>query len=247
MGEDVGGSDAVGVYRIDGPDSFTVVADIGAYTSENVPTNTPIDVPSGVQYAMEPHGDGFLVTDGHHNKRAAGRARRHGDRTGMAFDNIVPTGLALSGDSVYMGEAGPVPHIPDHGKVVMLDLRPGTATDVASGAGWSWTWKPAQDGTLYALAQGDWDGEAAGAPALPNTGSLLTVNEDGSFTVVADRLNVPTSMEIVGDMAYVVSGAGDSLRSPPWRATCRMAARWRRSPARTSLRGTVPPSTRREP
>ena len=94
VGEDVGGSDTVGVYRIDGPDSFTVVADIGAFASTNVPTNTPIDVPSGLQYAMQPHGDGFLVTDGHHN---VCQVDLDGTVTEVAtFDNIVPTGLALS-------------------------------------------------------------------------------------------------------------------------------------------------------
>ena len=31
VGPDVGGSDVVGIYRVDGPDSFTVVADIGAF------------------------------------------------------------------------------------------------------------------------------------------------------------------------------------------------------------------------
>src|SRR6266542_5261729 len=32
VGPDVGGSDVVGIYRVDGPDSFTVVADIGAFS-----------------------------------------------------------------------------------------------------------------------------------------------------------------------------------------------------------------------
>ncbi|HEX6216918.1 MAG TPA: hypothetical protein VFZ38_18910, partial [Vicinamibacterales bacterium] len=31
VGPDVGGSDVVGIYRVDGPDSFTVIADIGAF------------------------------------------------------------------------------------------------------------------------------------------------------------------------------------------------------------------------
>ena len=32
VGPDVGGSDVVGIYRVDGPDSFTVVADIGEFS-----------------------------------------------------------------------------------------------------------------------------------------------------------------------------------------------------------------------
>ena len=38
VGSDVGGSDVVGIYRVDGPDSFTVVADIGEFSSQNPPT-----------------------------------------------------------------------------------------------------------------------------------------------------------------------------------------------------------------
>ena len=52
VGPDVGGSDTVGIYRIDGPDSFTVVADIGAFALSD-PPRLPFDVPTGVQYALE--------------------------------------------------------------------------------------------------------------------------------------------------------------------------------------------------
>jgi hypothetical protein len=46
-GSDIGGNDIVGIYRVDGPDSFTVVADIGAFSLGN-PPNTPFDIPTGV-------------------------------------------------------------------------------------------------------------------------------------------------------------------------------------------------------
>ena len=53
VGPDVGGSDMVGIYRVDGPNSFTVVADIGAFAVLHPPTIPfEIDVPSGVQYAI---------------------------------------------------------------------------------------------------------------------------------------------------------------------------------------------------
>jgi hypothetical protein len=35
----------------------------------------------------------------------------------LAFDNTVATGLAVSGNAIYMAEAGPVPHLPADGKV----------------------------------------------------------------------------------------------------------------------------------
>ncbi|MGZ5191390.1 MAG: hypothetical protein ACXWCZ_10245, partial [Flavisolibacter sp.] len=42
-----------GIYRIDGPSSFTVIADIGAYNVAHPPTGFNFDVASGVLYSME--------------------------------------------------------------------------------------------------------------------------------------------------------------------------------------------------
>src|SRR5918992_3055064 len=44
VGADVGGSDIVGIYRVDRPNSFTVVADIGEFSINNPPA-TQFDVP----------------------------------------------------------------------------------------------------------------------------------------------------------------------------------------------------------
>jgi sugar lactone lactonase YvrE len=211
VSEDVGGSDVDGIYELDGPDSFTVVADLGEFSSQHVPTNTAIEVPSGVQYSMVPYGDGFLVTDGHHNRVL--QAGLDGSVSELiAFDDIVPTGLALDGDTVYMGEAGPVPHLPEHGKVVSFEVGADTVTDVASGARLIVDVKFSPDGHLYALSQGDWAGNEAGDPAQPDTGSLLKVNDEGSFDVIAEGLNQPTSFEFVGDSVYVVTFGGDVVK-----------------------------------
>ena len=62
---------------------------------------------------------------------------------------------------------------------------------------------------LYALAQGVWPlGHPEGSPALPDTGQLLRLHGRG-FKVVAKGLDRPTSMEIVGHMAYVVTLDGE--------------------------------------
>ena len=56
-----------GLYRIERNGSATPVADIGAWSVDN-PPKTDFFVASGVQYAMQEYGGGFLVTDGHHNR-----------------------------------------------------------------------------------------------------------------------------------------------------------------------------------
>jgi hypothetical protein len=75
--------------------------------------------------------------------------------------------------------------------------------------------------TLFALAQGVWDGPFEGTPALPNTGSLVQVNRSGAFTVLSEGLDRPTSLEIINNTAYVVTLGGeiwtvDNIAGPPF-------------------------------
>ena len=152
VGPDVGGSDVVGIYRIDGPDSFTVVADIGAFALSN-PPGFPVDIPTGVQYALQTYRGGFLVTDGHHNR--VYRVTRDGEVSELiAFGNIVPTGLETRGNTIYMAEAGPVPHDPADGKVVSFEPKSPTATEVASGAPLLVDVEFGRGRDLFALSQG---------------------------------------------------------------------------------------------
>jgi hypothetical protein len=211
VGPDVGGSNVVGIYRVDGPTTSTVVADLGTFAVEN-PPQTQFDVPSGLQYALEPYrGGGFLVTDGHHNRVL--RATLDGKVSEViAFDNIVPTGLAIRGSTVFMAEAGPVPHLPEDGRVVAFRPDSPVASEVASGAPLLVDVEFGR-GRLYALSQGEFPvGGPPASPALPNTGSLVTAEGDGTFTVVTDGLNQPTSLELIGHRAYVVTLTGEIWR-----------------------------------
>ena len=214
--------DVDGIYRVDGPDSCTAVADIGAFAVAN-PPDADIFLVTGVQYAMEPYRGDFLVTDGHHNR--VYRVTRNGDVSEfITFGNIVPTGLEVFGNTIYMAEAGPVPHRPADGKVVALTPGSSTAAVVASGAPLLVDVTRGRGRTLFALSQGDFpcdDPACAGMPALPNTGALVKVNGDGTFTVLADELNQPTSLEIIGTTAYVVTLGGeiwkiDNISGPPF-------------------------------
>ena len=219
VGPDIGGSDTVGIYRVDGPHKFTVVADIGAFALSN-PPGFPVDIPTGVQYALETYRGGFLVTDGHHNR--VYRVTRDGGVTEMiAFGNIVPTGLATHGNRVYMAEAGPVPHDPEDGKVVRFRSKSPSAAEVASGAPLLVDVEFGRGRDLFALSQGDFSGGPPGSPALPNTGSLVKVNGNGTFTAVVDGLDRPTSVEVIRNTAYVVTLTGEvwkvkNVSGPPY-------------------------------
>ncbi len=213
VGPDVGGKDAVGIYRVDGRTRFTVVADIGAFSLANPPT-IPFEffVPTGVPYTLEPYHGGFLVTDGHLNRVL--RVGLDGKVTEViGFGNIVPTGLAVSGNQVYLAMAGPVPHSPQDGRVVSFRPRSPSVTQVTSGVRLIVDVEHGRGQVLYALSQGVFPvGEPDGSPALPNTGALVEVRRNGTLNVVVRGLNQPTSLEFLGDTAYVVTYGGEIWR-----------------------------------
>jgi len=210
VGSQFGTSDVVGIYRVDGPDSFTVVADIGAFNLANPPTIPfEITVPTGLQFALQTYRGGFLVTDGHLNRVL--RVTLDGEITVfIAFGNIVPTGLAVKGNTVYMAEAGPVPHLAQNGKVVSFGPKSPTTTEVASGAPLLVDVEFGRGDSLYALSQGIFPaGSPPATPAQHNTGSLVKVNGDGTFTGIMDSLDQPTSLEFIGNTAYFVTLTGE--------------------------------------
>jgi hypothetical protein len=209
VGPDVGGHEGVGLYRLDGPKSATLVADIGAWSIEH-PPSTNYSVPSGVQYALQPFRGDFLVTDGHHNRvlrvGADGSVAEF-----LALDNVVPTGLERHGRTIFVAEAGPVPHEAATGRVISVDASSATVTGVvATGGPLLVDVERGRGGSLYALSQGTFPaGGDPGSPALPDTGSLLQATHAGSFRTVATGLDRPTSLELDGSTAWVVGLAGD--------------------------------------
>ena len=208
VGVDFGAVDYVkGIYRIDGPDSHTVIADIGTWSQTNQP-DVEFFIDTGFQFAMQAYRDGFLVTDGHHN-RVLWVSLDGAITQLIAFGNVVPTGLSITGDSIYVAQAGPLAHAPEDGKVLVFDYGSTEASEVAAGARLVVDVEIGENQTLYALAQGVWEGEFDGEPALPNTGSLVQADGAGGFQELATELNQPTSFEIIDNTAYVVTLGGE--------------------------------------
>ena len=134
------------------------------------------------------------------------------------FGNVVPTGLETAFGRVFVTQLGPIPHVPEDGKVVALGAGR-EPREVASGASMLIDIERGAHGNLYGLSQGQWDGVGEGSRALPNTGRLVVVGRHGELTPVVDRhgnelvLDRPTSVEFVGSTAYVVSPRESSLES----------------------------------
>jgi hypothetical protein len=153
IGSDIGGSDVVGIYRVDGPTSFTVIADIGAFSLANPPTGFNFFIPTGVQYSFQTFRGGFLVADGHHNRVLF--VTLDGEISEFkTFGNVVPTGLDVRGNTIYMAESGPIPHDPETGKVVSFNTNSSNVTEVASGARLLVDVEFGRGNTLFALSQG---------------------------------------------------------------------------------------------
>ena len=209
---DVGGNSADGVYRVEGPGRVSLIADIGAWSLAH-PPKPAFFIPTGVQFALQPYRGHLLVTDGHHN-----RILEVGLDGSIAqvqtFDDVVPTGLALQGGSVLFTEAGPVPHLPQSGRIFRLDRLSSTPHLVAKGASLLIDVKPGAGG-LYGVSQGIFTpGHDEGSPADPGTGELVRVESDGTMTPIAVGLDRPTSVQIIGHQAYVVTLTGDVWRVP---------------------------------
>jgi hypothetical protein len=213
----VGGHQRDGIYRVDDGGNSTLLADLGTWSSNNPPDPiVPFNyfLPDGVQFALLPVDNGFLVSDGHLN-RVLHVSKNGAEITVLKqFNDIVPTGLAKLGNTVFLAELGPVPETPDTGKVVsfgLSDTHPlAPAHVVASGVSMIVGTRFGAHGKLYALSQGIASaGIQPGQPASPDTGKLLRVNYDGTFTILADKLDRPASLNFVCDTAYIVTLTGE--------------------------------------
>ncbi len=211
---------AEGIYRLDsvgvGTTQATLIADIYTWSDENPPVDGQIFIPGGYTYALEQYKGGFLVTDGHHNRVL--RVETNGDISVFHdfAQNIVPTGLETKGPGVLVGQAGPVPHTADTGRVVALRHKGSSVASIASGAPLLVDVEVGRGNRIFGLAQGFWpygdEPGKEGFPAKENTGQLMVADRNGQFQTVVDRLDRPTTFEIIKDTAYVVTITGKVLR-----------------------------------
>jgi hypothetical protein len=87
------------------------------------------------------------------------------------------------------------------------NTAPGSETEIASGGPLMVDVEFGRGRSLFGLSQGVWNGAYPGSPASPGTGALLEVAWNGEFDEIAslDLAQPPTSLEVVGNTAYVVT------------------------------------------
>ena len=204
-----------GLYRIEPGGTPALVADLGQWSIDNPPQPAFV-VDTGVAFTMEPYEGGFLVTDAHHN-RVLWVDRAGAIKEVATFDNEVPVGLETTAGQFFVALLGQIPHNPEDGKIVTVRAG-GKPSATASGVSMLIDVEQGPGDTLYALAQGKWDGVGEGSRAEPDTGGLFVVGTGGELTPVlagggkALVLDRPTSVEFVGNTAYVVSVTGAVYR-----------------------------------
>jgi hypothetical protein len=200
---------ANGVYKVEDDDSLELIADIAAFNAAN-----PVDFedadPAGNPYAIDLlDADTFIVADANHNRLLS--IELDGEITEIiAFENLVPTDLAVTADGVYVSFLGPFPHTPETGQVKLVDVAAGTSEDVAAGVPQIIDVEEGPDGQIYALSFGDASTDPEGPPAVPFTGQVLLVNDDGTFSPIVTGLMLPTSLQFVGTTAYIGTLAGEA-------------------------------------
>lgn len=207
-----GTSDANGIYRMDGPDEWTVIADLGAWAEANPPgPDIHYFIPTGVHYSIDNYRGGFVVAEAHHN--VVLEVSADGDISAVErFGNVVPTGLATDGDEILVAMAGPQPHLPADGQILKIEGDEDDDIELVADGGRLLVDVESGKDAVFGLAQGVFPvGQPDGSPANPGTGELM-IARDGTLVSVVTGLDQPVSVEIVRDTAYVVGLQGTITR-----------------------------------
>jgi hypothetical protein len=222
-GADIGQDAVMGIYRLGRDGTFSVFADIGAWAASHPPADPDWFLAQGVQYSMDVWRDGFVVADAHHAK--VFRIDGHGvvsDLVAFPSTDVVPIGLESANGALYLATAGPIPHLPATSKIERIrrdgsvEVVAGWGPDYSGVSGLIIDVEAGRRGRLFGLLQGYWDLEPVdsneGFPAAPNTGEIVSVDDSGEFHTVVSGLDQPTSFEVVGRTAFVVTLTGTVLR-----------------------------------
>ncbi|CAA9547474.1 MAG: hypothetical protein AVDCRST_MAG70-642 [uncultured Thermomicrobiales bacterium] len=205
-----GGTPPNGIYEFDDDGAVTLLADLSTFIRDNPVAEVPADYDAdGQPYALavEPRGDGFLVTEGNSNQLlrvsvSDGSIERIAD---LSSGHPIPTGLAVDDEgAVHVAYFTAAPYEEGTARVVRI-LPDGMVSDVWRGLSLVIDLAFGPDGTLWALEMATGHGDDPGA-IRSGTGRVVRRGADGDSIEVATGLELPTRMRFASDGALYVSG-----------------------------------------
>jgi hypothetical protein len=194
------------IVRVERDGSVTQVSDLSHFLMTHPVANpNPGDFePDGTWYSMVEAGGGLYAVEPNHGEidvvSRDGSISRLLD-VSATQGHVVPTSIAVHGDSFYLGNLGRFePGSEGKAGVYRLDRRSGaiesfnTGLTAVTGVAW-------HNGYLYALET--FTGFFAPAPFVAATGTVVRQGDDGKWVPVVTSLNFPTAMVFRGDDLYV--------------------------------------------
>jgi hypothetical protein len=195
-----------GVYRYEGDDEWTVIVDLSEFNDEN-PVAFGDAAPGGNPFSFTPRGSGFIISDGNYNRVLHAGVDGSVDVL-VTFDNVVPTGTE-SGTSgpVFITQFSAFPHAPGSSKLQQIGYPTGNTVDLATGTQLIDV-EIGPGGKLYVLSFGEPSEDPEGPPAVPGSGAIQVL-DGGELKTVVSGFFIPTSLDIIGDTAFVSGLTGD--------------------------------------
>ncbi len=207
------------VIQVRDDGQWTVVADLSAYQAANPVAHPEASdfEPDGSWYGLLAHGGALLAVEPNHgelvrvdvNGRSAGHVTRIADIS-ASQGHIVPTVIAVRGDTAYLGNLSTFPVTPGSSVILAVSLRTGKVETRFTGLSTVLGIAFDRRGRLYALESITVPGFPG--PASAGTGRVVLVDSSG-ITPVATGLVFPTGMTFGPDGALYVSDFG--FGTPP--------------------------------
>lgn len=208
----VSSPDVVGIYRLPKGGKPEILADLGGYSKAH-PVGFADAAPTGNPFSLEVLDAGnLLVVDSNHNRLLVVDTFQGTISQLAQFQNIVPTGTSRADNVLYVSQIGAFPHTPQDGRVWAVTLPEGEASLVAAGTPFIIDVEKGPSSRLYALSFGTQPTNPEGPPADPFSGKLLLVRDNGTFGILVANLTMPTSLDILGDTAFITTMTGDVWR-----------------------------------